>query len=177
MRRSVPVAQMVATRLANLNLLDLHVIRGLEFDAVVVVDPEAILAQRADGGVGALYTALTRSTRALAIVHVDELPRILSQADGLLSLDGTEPRDPMGIASSRRGANAGTLVARDRSEGVEAAVDRGHRIDHVVAACVADQQVADRCRGRLCLVAPVGFQADVVGDRGSPERHCTRLRE
>ena len=82
---------MVATRLANLNLLDLHVNRGLEFDAVVVVDPEAILAQRADGGVGALCTALTRSTRALAIVHVDELPRILSQADGLLSLDGTEP--------------------------------------------------------------------------------------
>ena len=55
---------MVATRLANLNLnlLDLHVIRGLEFDAVVVVDPDAILAQRADGGVGALYTALTATS-------------------------------------------------------------------------------------------------------------------
>jgi len=74
-----------------INLLDLRVIKGLEFDAVVVVDPEAILTQRPDGGVGALYTALTRSTRALAIVHIDELPAILSQADGLQSLDGTDP--------------------------------------------------------------------------------------
>ena len=76
---------------AAINLLDLHIIKGLEFDAVVVVDPQAILAQRPDGGVGALYTALTRSTRALAIVHIDELPGILSRADGLQSLDGTEP--------------------------------------------------------------------------------------
>jgi hypothetical protein len=83
-----------------INLLDLRVIKGLEFDAVVVVDPEAILAQRPDGGVGALYTALTRSTRALAIVHIDELPGILSHADGLHSLDGREPENEW--ASLRR---------------------------------------------------------------------------
>jgi hypothetical protein len=74
-----------------INLLDLHVMKGLEFDAVIVVDPEAILGQRPDGGVGGLYTALTRSTRALAIVHVDELPGILSRADSLHHLDGTDP--------------------------------------------------------------------------------------
>lgn len=74
-----------------INLLDLHVIKGLEFDAVVVVDPDAILAERPDGGVGALYTALTRSTRALAVVHIDHLPAILSGADGLQRLDGIEP--------------------------------------------------------------------------------------
>jgi DNA helicase IV len=74
-----------------INLLDLHVIKGLEFDAAIVVDPQAILVQRPDGGVGALYTALTRSTRALVIVHSDELPGILSRAGGLQSLDGTEP--------------------------------------------------------------------------------------
>ena len=74
-----------------INLLDLHVVKGLEFDAVVVVDPEAILGQRPDGGVGALYTALTRSTRALAIVHSDRLPDVLSRIEGLRSLDGTEP--------------------------------------------------------------------------------------
>jgi DNA helicase IV len=83
-----------------INLLDLRVIKGLEFDAVVVVDPEAILAQRPDGGVGALYTALTRSTRALAIVHIGELPGILSQADGLRSLHGPEPESEW--ASLRR---------------------------------------------------------------------------
>jgi DNA helicase IV len=102
----VPAAQMAPVRLAleplefadatrealspAINLLDLHVVKGLEFDAVIVVDPEAILAQRPDGGAGALYTALTRSTRALAIVHIDELPDALSQAGGLHILDLTE---------------------------------------------------------------------------------------
>jgi DNA helicase IV len=89
-----PVEFADATREAlspAINLLDLHVIKGLEFDAVIVVDPGAILAQRPDGGVGALYTALTRSTRALAIVHIGELPGILARADGLHSLGGPDP--------------------------------------------------------------------------------------
>ena len=34
----------------GVNLLDLHVVKGLEFDAVVVVEPAAILAERPDGG-------------------------------------------------------------------------------------------------------------------------------
>jgi PhoH-like protein len=59
---------------AGINLLDLHVVKGLEFDAAIVVEPAEILAARADGGRGGLYTALTRSTRALAIVHAAELP-------------------------------------------------------------------------------------------------------
>jgi hypothetical protein len=63
---------------AGVNLIDLHVAKGLEFDAVVVVEPEAILRERPDGGVGGLYTALTRSTRALAVVHSEPLPIALS---------------------------------------------------------------------------------------------------
>ena len=62
---------------AGVNLIDLHVAKGLEFDAIVVVEPAAILAERPDGGVGGLYTALTRSTRALAIVHAQPLPETL----------------------------------------------------------------------------------------------------
>jgi DNA helicase IV len=89
-----PVEFADATREAlspAINLLDLHVVKGLEFDAVIVVDPEAILAERPDGGVGALYTALTRSTRALAIIHRDRLPDLLSRIEGVHRLDGTEP--------------------------------------------------------------------------------------
>ena len=63
-----------ATLGPGINLLDLHVAKGLEFDAIVVVEPAAILAERPDGGVGGLYTALTRATRALAIVHAAPLP-------------------------------------------------------------------------------------------------------
>lgn len=63
---------------AGINLLDLHVTKGLEFDAIVVVEPSAILAERPDGGIGGLYTALTRATRALAVVHSEPLPPALS---------------------------------------------------------------------------------------------------
>lgn len=65
---------------AGLNLLDLHVAKGLEFDAIVVVEPEAILRERPDGGVGGLYTALTRATRAMSVIHSEPLPEPLRDA-------------------------------------------------------------------------------------------------
>ena len=65
------------------DLLGLRAIKGLEFDAAIVVEPAAILAERPDGGAGGLYTALTRSTRALAVVHAEELPPALAAAPGL----------------------------------------------------------------------------------------------
>jgi DNA helicase IV len=68
---------------AGINLLDLHVTKGLEFDAIVVVEPAAILAERPDGGPGGLYTALTRATRALAVVHAEALPQELLDANVL----------------------------------------------------------------------------------------------
>ncbi len=68
---------------AGINLLDLHVTKGLEFDAIVVVEPAAILAERPDGGAGGLYTALTRATRALAVVHAEALPQELLDANVL----------------------------------------------------------------------------------------------
>jgi DNA helicase IV len=69
------------------DLLGLQAVKGLEFDAVVVVEPAAILAERPDGGPGGLYTALTRSTRALAIVHQAPLPEALAAAPELAHLD------------------------------------------------------------------------------------------
>ena len=54
--------------------------KGLEFDAIVVVEPEAILRERPDGGVGGLYTALTRATRAMSVVHAEPLPGPLADA-------------------------------------------------------------------------------------------------
>ncbi len=51
--------------------------KGLEFDAVLVVEPERILA---DGPRGAaeLYVALTRATQRLGVVHRDPLPAALT---------------------------------------------------------------------------------------------------
>jgi DNA helicase IV len=55
-------------------------VRGLEFDAAVVVEPEAVIAAGADRrrGLRLLYVALTRPTRHLSVVHADPLPRELT---------------------------------------------------------------------------------------------------
>jgi DNA helicase IV len=71
----------------GVDLLGLQAVKGLEFDAVVVVEPASILAERPDGGPGGLYTALTRSTRALAIVHAQSLPEALAAAPELVHAD------------------------------------------------------------------------------------------
>jgi hypothetical protein len=47
--------------------------KGLEFDAVVVVDPAAILAA-SERGAGALYVAMTRATQRLYLVSGGALP-------------------------------------------------------------------------------------------------------
>jgi DNA helicase IV len=54
--------------------------KGLEFDAVLVVGPERILA---DGPRGAadLYVALTRATQRLGVLHRDPLPEVLTGLD------------------------------------------------------------------------------------------------
>ncbi len=50
--------------------------KGLEFDAVIVVEPAEIVAERRNG-YRALYVALTRTTRRLHLVHEASLPRAL----------------------------------------------------------------------------------------------------
>ncbi len=54
--------------------------KGLEFDAVLVVEPERILA---DGPRGAaeLYVALTRATQRLGVLHLGPLPTALAGLD------------------------------------------------------------------------------------------------
>ncbi|GAA1258804.1 AAA family ATPase [Pseudonocardia aurantiaca] len=50
--------------------------KGLEFDAVVVVEPAELLAE-SPRGANDLYVALTRSTQRLAVVHAAPLPEML----------------------------------------------------------------------------------------------------
>jgi DNA helicase IV len=53
-------------------------VKGLELDASVVVEPAAIVDEEAQG-LRALYVALTRSTKRLAIVHERPLPDFLDE--------------------------------------------------------------------------------------------------
>ncbi|ORB23764.1 helicase [Mycolicibacterium moriokaense] len=54
--------------------------KGLEFDAVLVVDPDRILAA-GPRGAAELYVALTRATQRLGILHRAPLPSALSGLD------------------------------------------------------------------------------------------------
>lgn len=47
-------------------------VRGLEFDAVIAVEPARLLDE---SGVGALYVILTRATQRLTVVYSDPLPK------------------------------------------------------------------------------------------------------
>jgi DNA helicase IV len=85
----------------GVNVLGLDAIKGLEFDAAIVVEPSAILDERPDGGRGGLYTALTRSTRALAVLHAEALPPDLAAASDLHVVRDVSPAEAW--ASHRRG--------------------------------------------------------------------------
>jgi superfamily I DNA/RNA helicase len=61
----------------QVSLLGLVNAKGLEFDSVVVVEPARIVAEQGQG-LRALYVALTRCTRRLAIVYREALPEPLA---------------------------------------------------------------------------------------------------
>jgi DNA helicase IV len=61
---------------AQVNLVPVRLVKGLELDSVIVVEPARIVAEEPQG-LRALYVALTRSTRRLAVVHAEPLPDVL----------------------------------------------------------------------------------------------------
>jgi DNA helicase IV len=61
---------------APVTVLTVAQAKGLEFDAVLLVDPAAIVAE-SPRGLSDLYVALTRTTHRLTIVHPGELPDVL----------------------------------------------------------------------------------------------------
>jgi DNA helicase IV len=65
----------------QVTLVSVRAAKGLEFDTVVVVEPARIVAESPQG-LRALYVALTRATRRLAIVHHLPLPPSLAQPAG-----------------------------------------------------------------------------------------------
>ncbi|GAA1108209.1 HelD family protein [Nocardiopsis metallicus] len=54
--------------------------KGLEFDSVIVVRPEELLAQ--PRGANDLYVALTRATKRLTVAHEADLPGLLKRLEG-----------------------------------------------------------------------------------------------
>ncbi len=63
----------------GVTLVPVSVVKGLELDAVIVVEPARIVAET-EYGMRSLYVALTRPTQRLTVVHADELPEPLRDA-------------------------------------------------------------------------------------------------
>jgi len=57
-------------------LVPVQLVKGLELDAVIVVEPSQIVAEERQG-MRALYVALTRATKRVGVLHSDELPEPL----------------------------------------------------------------------------------------------------
>jgi DNA helicase IV len=53
-------------------------VKGLEVDSAVVVEPARIIAEEVQG-TRALYVALTRATKRLSVVHYEALPAVLQE--------------------------------------------------------------------------------------------------
>ena len=60
--------------------------KGLEFDSVLVADPQCILAE-SPRGAGDLYVAITRATQRLGVVYEGELPSVLTRLSPLAESD------------------------------------------------------------------------------------------
>ncbi|MGX1774365.1 HelD family protein [Nocardia brasiliensis] len=60
----------------SVRVLTVHDVKGLEFDAVYLVEPQAILDE-SPRGLNDLYVALTRATQRLGVVHSADLPEVL----------------------------------------------------------------------------------------------------
>jgi DNA helicase IV len=62
-------------------LLTVSQAKGLEFDRVVVADPDGILTQHPNGAHD-LYVAITRATHRLTVIHEGHLPAVLRSLQG-----------------------------------------------------------------------------------------------
>jgi len=63
--------------LNHIVLMTVRQAKGLEFDSVIVVQPDEILAE-SPRGLSDLYVAVTRATRRLGVLHSADLPKVLN---------------------------------------------------------------------------------------------------
>ena len=62
-------------------MVPVRLVKGLEVDAAIVVEPGRIVAEEVQG-IRSLYVALTRATKRVAVVHEEPLPEMLGDSRG-----------------------------------------------------------------------------------------------
>ncbi|ONH56964.1 helicase [Frankia sp. CcI49] len=84
--------------------------KGLEFDAVVLVEPAEIVAGPTRG-LADLYVALTRATRALTVVHAQDLPEVLHSLSPCAPSPSPSPGSGLGPGSGSGENSVATAAA------------------------------------------------------------------
>ncbi len=79
-RAGVPVGRAPRDGLSHqITVVPVHLVKGLEVDVAVVVEPARILAEEPQPA-RSLYVACTRATRHLVVVHGEPLPDMIAPA-------------------------------------------------------------------------------------------------
>jgi UvrD-like helicase family protein len=103
----------------TVTLIPPELTKGLEFDAVVLVDPRSFADLEDPAGLRLLYVTMTRANQRLAIIHTAGLPPSLGLGDlGLPFVEGsTAPKQAAGARPDGPSASNGhaVLVRKDRS--------------------------------------------------------------
>ena len=82
-----------------------QLVKGLELDSVIVVEPSRILSEEARGP-QALYVAVTRSTKRLSILHTGDLPDLLKvPGEQVAGERASGEESPEGRVSDRAGSD------------------------------------------------------------------------
>lgn len=90
-RRGIEHGRATRTGLdTGVTVVPVSVVKGLELDGVVVVEPARIVESEQQG-LRALYVALTRSTRRLTIVHGEALPAAMRPPAGSPARPSVQP--------------------------------------------------------------------------------------
>ena len=126
---------------SQITLVPVSLVKGLELDATVVVEPAAIFEEEAQGA-RALYVALTRATKRLVLVHARPLPEVLL-ADDQPADDEAAPDESAPDGTAHDGMANGWDRRPGRSDGDEDAL-RGEGADADVASGDLDRGGAVR---------------------------------
>ena len=82
------VEQLADLRSESVSVLTVKEAKGLEFDSVIIVEPQDMLDE-SPRGINDLYVALTRATQRLGIVHARPLPTALRSLDASVVPSGS----------------------------------------------------------------------------------------
>jgi DNA helicase IV len=114
---------------APLVLVPVDAAKGLEYDHVLVLEPERIYRSNPATGPRKLYVAMTRARTSLKLLHRERLPRVLEAADDILRwIEPTAPDQE----SARSNVDPASV------DGAEAEQIAGDPAEKIIGPCLVE---------------------------------------